>query len=95
MIWIEREKGVVVTATEKESVTEGIVDVVDQEVDPENGVVIVEGIDQDHEIGIGLRSLIKDQDRRKEDGDPDLILKREGKMLNILIFIISQFLGSD
>jgi len=74
MIW----KGVVVNETEKENVTEGIADVVDQEVDPENDVVTVEGIGQDQGIGIGPLSRIKGRDQRKEDGDRDLILEREG-----------------
>ena len=87
MIWIGTKKGVVVNAIENENVTEGIVDVVDQEVDPENEVVTVEEIGQDQGIDIGLLSRIKGQDHRKKDGDRELILEREGKVLNLFIFI--------
>ena len=77
MIW----KGVVVNGTEKENVTEGIVDVVVPEVDLENDVVTVEGRGQDRGIGIGPLSRIKGRDQRKEDGDRDLILEREGEVV--------------
>ena len=77
MIW----KGVVVNETEKENVTEGIVDVVDQAVDLENDVVTVEGIGQDQGIGIGPLSRIKGRDQRKEDGDRGLILERKGEVV--------------
>ena len=77
MIW----KGVVVNETEKENVTEGIVDVVDQAVDLENDVVTVEGIGQDQGIGIGPLNRIKGRDQRKEDGDRGLILERKGEVV--------------
>merc|ERR1711981_1463811 len=81
MIWIETEKGVVVNVTESGNVTEGIVDVVDQEVDPENDAVTVEEIGQGREIGIDPLSRIKDQDQKKKGGDQDLILERGGDVL--------------
>ena len=79
MIWIKIETDVDESAIETENVTDEIVNVLGQEADPMKDAVVVEEKDQDPEIDIDHLDRIKDQDQKKENGNQDRILKKDGK----------------